>query len=298
MKKIFFSFIITFIIICSFLFPSEAIAASRHGILTWFEQILPALLPFTILSGTLLKSKYMESFGTGSNLITVMLTLLCGFIFGFPIGAKLASDFYSRSLLSKRQALILCVTANNFSMMYVFGFVLPTLFPDRAKNTSTYLILYALPFIISLFSLLIFREKGNDHLQKNTASRFQLDMQIIDAGIISGFETLIKICGYIVLFSLVSRFFIILCPNNSLPALFLMGNLEITNGISLLSQTKFPSDQLQYLLTIQFLGFGGLSGIAQTASIMKPSGLPIKTYVIGKILLTVLFLCVCFNIYN
>ena len=29
-----------------------------------------------------------------------------------------------------------------------------------------------------------------------------MDMQIIDAGIIHGFETLIKICGYIILFSI------------------------------------------------------------------------------------------------
>lgn len=296
MKKIFFSFIITFIILCSFLFPMEAVTASKQGILTWFEQILPALLPFTLLSGILLRSKFMESFGKGSNLVTVLLTLICGFVFGFPIGAKLASDFYARSLLTRRQAMILCVTANNFSMMYVFGFVLPTLFPDGSQNAKTYLVLYALPFVLSLFTLFIFREKKTEALQKNTASRFQLDMQIVDAGIISGFESLIKICGYIVLFSLTSRFLNLLWTDNSIIALLIKGNLEITNGITLLSQSNIPDDEPLYLFAIQFLSFGGISGIAQTASIIKPSGLSVRDYVIGKILLTVLLLVICFNI--
>lgn len=298
MKKIFFSFIITFIILCSFLFPQAAVAASKQGIVTWFEQILPALLPFTILSGILLRSKFMESFGSGSNLLTIILTLICGFIFGFPVGAKLASDFYSRSLLTKRQALILCVTANNFSMMYVFGFVHPTLFPEKSIEQLSYIILYLLPLLIGIFSLLICGRKNTDKVQKNTASRFQLDMQIVDAGIISGFEALIKICGYIVIFSLASRMLFLLWQNTSFPALLLVGNLEITNGITLLSHSHLQSEKIKYLLMVQFLSFGGISGIAQTASIMKPSGLPIKEYVIGKILLTLLLLIICFNVYN
>ena len=298
MKKIFFSFIITFIILCSFLFPQAAVAASKQGIITWFEQILPALLPFTILSGILLRSRFMNSFRNGSNLLTIMLTLICGFIFGFPVGAKLASDFYSQSLLSRRQAILLCVTANNFSMMYVFGFVIPTLFPEKKLEKLSFLLLYLLPLVISIASLLIWGRKDKNYIQKNTASRFQLDMQIVDAGIISGFESLIKICGYIVLFSLASRMLFLLWQNTSLPAILIVGNLEITNGITLLSQTTFSSEKIRYLLAIQFLSFGGISGLAQTASIMKPSGLPIKDYVIGKLLLTLLLLIVCFNIYN
>lgn len=296
MKKIFFSFLVTFIILCSYLYPQEAVAASKQGLATWFEQILPALLPFTILSGILLRSRFMDSFKSGSNLLTITLTLICGFVFGFPVGAKLSADFYSHKLLSRRQAIILCITANNFSMMYVFGFVIPLLFPDGHYKTTTYLLLYLLPLGISILLLLICRKTNTNEIQKNTASRFQLDMQIIDAGIISGFEALIKICGYIVIFSLASRMLFVLWRHSSLIALLVMGNLEISNGITLLSQYELP-ETLRYLITVQFLSFGGISGIAQTASILKPSGLPIKSYVIGKILLTVLLVFICFNIH-
>ena len=132
MKKILFSCLFLILILFSLLYPAQIIEASKQGLLTWFEQILPALLPFTILSTLLLKSNFLKSFSTGGNLLAIGITMCGGFVFGFPIGAKLASDFYKTKLLTEKQATILSVTANNFSPMYVCGFVLPTLF---AKDT-------------------------------------------------------------------------------------------------------------------------------------------------------------------
>ncbi len=298
MKKVLFSFIFTFLVICSLLYPEVAFEASKQGILTWFHQIFPALFSFTVLSRILLQSKFMESLKSGSNLLAILLTLICGFIFGFPIGAKLSADFYSHSLLTKRQAVILCITANNFSTMYVCGYVLPTLFPNADYKTTTYILLYLIPLFLSVVLLIFSRTNKTGQTQKKSASRFQLDMQIIDAGIISGFESLIKICGYIVMFSLLSQMIFHLWQNTSLGSVILLGNLEITNGISLLSRLGTLSEEQKYMIAIQLLSFGGISGLAQTASIIKPSGLSVKTYIKGKILLSFLLLILCFYIYN
>lgn len=301
MKKILFILIFIFLITCSCLYPDIAFAASRQGVITWFQQILPALFPFTILSGILLRSKFMDSLSKSSNLFSILLTLICGFVFGFPIGAKLSADFYQHNLITRRQAIILAIAANNFSTMYVCGYVLPTLFQNNQYKMITYLILYLFPLLLSVILLLFTLQESPKEIQKNSASRFQLDMQIIDAGIISGFESLIKICGYIVMFSLISQMICHLWQNTSLPAILILGNLEITNGIQLLSQTDNLSIQSKYLIAIQLLAFGGISGLAQTASILKPSGLSIKYYVMGKILLSilsVLLLILCLNIYH
>lgn len=298
MKKILFSITLLFIITSTCLHPEIAVYASKQGIMTWFNQILPSLLPFSILSGILLRSKYLEALNKNANLVSILFTLICGFAFGFPIGAKLAADFYSKSLLTKRQATILSVTANNFSIMYVCGYVLPTLFPEKDYKLMTCIILYLFPLITGVLLLLVFRNHKDESLQKKSASRFQLDMQIIDAGIISGFESLIKICGYIVMFSLISQMVCQFIPTNSVFSVILLGNLEITNGIQILSNHSTPS---KYIIAIQLLSFGGLSGLAQTASILKSSGLSIKHYAIGKMLLSalsVLLLFFCFNIYH
>lgn len=60
-----------------------------------------------------------------------------------------------------------------------------------------------LPSAIGMIAMLrLTKQKLNT---KIPAQGFKLNMQIVDAGIMKGFETLIKLCGYIVLFSIVSR---------------------------------------------------------------------------------------------
>ena len=297
MKKLVFIFIFFILIIFSCLHPEKALGASKQGILVWFNQILPSLLPFSILSGILFRSKFVSDLGDHSHLFSILLTLVCGFIFGFPIGAKLATDFYSQSLLSRRQATILCITANNFSTMYVCGYVLPTLFPDQNLKHVTYLLLYITPFIACILLLIFCRQTTKINTQKKSASRFQLDMQIIDAGIISGFEALIKICGYIVLFSLITQLICHYWYNNTLINNILLGNLEITNGIQQLQYNNNLSQPTKYIIAIQLLSFGGISGLTQTASIMKSTDLSIKSYAIGKLILSIIItICTIFFI--
>lgn len=71
--------------------------------------------------------------------------------------------------------------------------------------------------------------------------------------------------------------------------LILTGVTEITNGINLLP-LLVASHKWQYILAMGFTAFGGLSGIAQTSSMIKDTGLSLKRYCILK---AVLALCSC-----
>jgi hypothetical protein len=66
-----------------------------------------------------------------------------------------------------------------------------------------------------------------------------------------------------------------------------MGNLEITNGINLLSDIEM-NPLIKYIIAIQMLSLGGLSGFAQTSSILIEAGLSIHKYIIGKAVLSLL----------
>ena len=71
---------------------------------------------------------------------------------------------------------------------------------------------------------------------------------------------------------------------SSFPKLVLTGCLEVTNGISALSQ--FSCNHFQkYLLTVLFLALNGISGLFQTASLLSVSNLSIKQYLKMKLLL-------------
>lgn len=303
MKKIVFSCIIIFLIVFSFFFPEITVYAARNGIQIWFHQILPALLPFTILSALLVKSDFLKSFKGNANLIACLITMACGFVFGFPVGAKLSSDFYKQKLLSEKQATILAIATNNFSPVYVCGFSLSLLFSSKEYNIITYIILYLTPLILLttylLYSTFYKRnsnknmcvDEKNNLLKSSDTSSFQLNMQTMDESIISGFVALIKICGYIMLFSIVTEILSVIISNiTANPPLILMllqGNLEITNGINLLADIKIENS-IKYIIAIQLLSLGGLSGFAQTGSILAEAGLSMHKYIIGKAILSLL----------
>lgn len=308
MKKILFTCVFVCLILYSCFFPETVVEASKNGILIWFQQILPALLPFTILSSILLKSHLLNSLKGNANLVAIIITMICGFVFGFPIGAKLSSDFYKNHMLSEKQATLLAITTNNFSPIYVCGFALPLLFGTTQYNVITYLLLYFLPLFIAAFYLILTyptesietkrTEKTsliNHNLEQQTSSTFHLNMKIMDESIINGFTALIKICGYIVFFSILAQILSNLWTNPPIIWTLFLENLEITNGITLLSQSSFSAG-ITYVLAIQLLSFGGMSGLAQTASLLEDANLSMHKYIIGKVILS-LFLTLLSVIY-
>lgn len=288
MKKLIFICIILFLIAYSLFFPEITITAAKNGLQIWFSQILPALLPFTILSAVLIKSNFLKSFHGNARLISIILTLSCGFVFGFPIGAKLSADFYKEGFLSKKEATLLAVTTNNFSPMYVCGFVLPLLFTSMNYHKATYILLYLAPLIIASCYFLIYSKNTNSNAN---SSLFQFNMSVMDYSILNGFESLIKICGYIVFFSIatniLSHIITYFLTEPPYIIMLFLENMEITNGINLLSVTG-TSQFLKYITMIQLLSFGGFSGIAQTGSILSSAGLSTYKYIIGKAVLSLL----------
>jgi len=126
--------------------------------------------------------------------------------------------------------------------------------------------------------------KKEENRQKKTASQSQITFKIIDAAIMNGFETLVRIGGYIMLFSiLISLVEKLPLPK---PVLILLENvLEITNGINCLANTDW-SIQTKYILAMTATAFGGLSGIAQTSSMVKGTSLSMKKYCLVKLFLT------------
>jgi hypothetical protein len=124
-------------------------------------------------------------------------------------------------------------------------------------------------------------------IHKKSASRFQLDMQIIDAGILSGFQTLIKLCGYIMFFSIGVKMLEEITFLPDILKVMCIGLTEVTNGVVALAKLSV-STGIRYILVIFFLSFGGLSGLAQTGSMIQTAGLSLPEYLRDKILLSLL----------
>lgn len=263
--------------------PAEALAASRRGLTLWFEQLLPALLPFSILSYIILQSNLFscEKRRRGKIPPEEWYVILCGFLFGFPIGSKLTADLCRQKKLSETRAQWLFIFTNNFSPVFVTTILTSLL--GISPGVFTYALLYGLPFALCLLALHILPGSSCTDT-KNTASRFRLNMQIVDAGILNGFETLIKICGYVILFSLTAEFLRIMPFGHPLAKTVLIGCTEVTTGMSELS--GITDSSLIYVLAVWFLSWGGISGFFQTASITAGTGLAMRRYLAVRLVLS------------
>ena len=288
MKKKLSIFIVMLFILFILIYPKDCVTAAANGLVLWYENILPALLPFTIFSNILIQSGYLD------DLIRVFSPLLrrlffqhsqaaypiiAGFLFGFPIGSKTAADLMREGKLTVREADILCAMCNNISPVFVSSYLLISSLGLPDRTWSTYAILYLPPLIGGLFLL---RREQALPVKKNAASQSNLNFQIIDAGIMNGFETLLKLGGYIMLFSLMTQMCMRFAGNNELMLMCLTGITEVTNGIHVIAESSYTMD-LKYPMIIGITAFGGLSGFAQTASMLKGCPVSMTFYLVFRL---------------
>jgi hypothetical protein len=109
------------------------------------------------------------------------------------------------------------------------------------------------------------------------------EFQMLDDAILGGFEVVTKVGGYIILFSVLASLLLHLKLFPPLIAAFISAILEITTGIDQLTRIPF-SDSTKIILITTITAFGGLSGFAQTKSVINSSGLSLFQYFITKTL--------------
>lgn len=283
MKKLLVILLFLFVTGAFVLNPTLCINASKKGIMLWFNNIFPVLFPCIIVSNILLATNIVEN----KKKTAPVFIFLCGVLCGFPIGSKLSCDFYKKGIINQKTAQLLCNCSNHFSLAYISGFVMANCINDKLYNPF---IVYMFIYLPSVMLLVINLPKlmTNEIKTKKSASRFNLNMQIIDAGIISGFETLIKLCGYIVLISITVEL-IMIQLNDTFAKYIIVGLLENTNGISRLIYSNLSSS-LKMILAVGFVSFGGISCILQTASIINDTDLSIKQYIYAKIFTSIISL--------
>lgn len=295
MKKTISILFIFLLLLYLLLFPTYAVNAASSGLVLWYTKILPTLLPFAIISNILISTNAFYSICKFLHpLLHLILPiseegvfpLLAGFLFGFPMGSKICAQMKIENKLSFSEASILFAITNNISPIFISSYMLIDTLHMPNLVLPTYIIIYIPALLLGriFYKKLVTTAKNKT---KKSASRFQINFKIIDTGIMNGFETLTKLGGYIMLFAiLTSMIDRIPIPNIYLKAL-LIGCTEITNGINYTSSQPIKL-LYKYVMMIGFTTFGGLSGLAQTSSMIAASTLSMKKYVLTK-----LTLCFC-----
>lgn len=261
-------------------YPQEALNASRDGMKLWLNTLLPTLLPFLILTGFLIHTDGIEKIlSPFSKIWKTILGLspagayifLLGMLCGYPMGAKLTSEMFACGKISQREGEYLLTFTNQPSPAFLTTYLAHVCLEQRIPAKEIFLIIFTADAVCMVFfRFVIFRNqtviKTDKIFSKKETSTISSPGSIIDVSIMNGFETITRLGGYILLFSLISA-----CVRHYWkwsPAVcsLVLGTLEITTGIHQIAQSGIPFE-IQYPISMVFTAFGGFCILAQTKSV-------------------------------
>ncbi len=269
--------ILFFFLATLLLCPEVATEGSKNGLILWGTILVPALLPFSVLT-SLLRNKVQ---GTPFK----YLLLLAGILSGYPIGAKIAGELYIHGSLSRRQATFFAGCINNPSPMFILFFIAGNLLSLQNERYLFFFLVLLSSFLGSSFFVLCFLRKSKTEEAFNTTEKLtttpQNLLRQVDDEIANSALLLLKIGGYIMLFSILVS---LVQTATFLPEyirLFFCGILEITTGTTLLA-TSLLSRKAKIILILAVTTFGGLSAAAQTNGVLQDTGLSPIHYIAMK----------------
>lgn len=303
MKKLFFTiFCITqigFILV----YPTEALKAAREGLNLWLNVMIPTLLPFLICTGILVQtgliSRLLAPFKTLWKIVFGIspagaYAVLVGMLCGYPMGAKTTSDLYENGQITKKEAEYLLTFVNQPSPVFVRTYLCQICLNDRVPFLKMMLILLASEWMTAqFFRFIIFRKKnyfGEETVMKKETPATSSSEAFLDVSIMNGFETVTRLGGYILMFSILSACISHFWNMKNLIGYTLSGILELTTGLCRLQNANIHM-QWKYLLTLFLTAFGGICITFQTRSLVtrKLSMLPYITAKLLNGITTVLF---------
>ena len=278
---------------CLLLFPGAALTGAKNGLLLWFNQVLPSLLPFLILSSLFLSTGLSDSLA--KRLAPVLspifrcspsgcYAVVIGLLAGLPVGAKTVASLVEAGRISKKEGQYLLPLCNNPSPLFLLGFLSVSVLERPDLRYSVLFIV----IVSSVLAAMLLRPHTHSRTvevvdvtdrtfpQKN----FTFSFLLLDSAIEQAFSVLTRVGGYIILFS-VSASLLAKLPFSPFCLACAGSVLEITTGSVSLNALPLPKN-VSIPLIIGFVTFGGLSAAAQTKSVLAGTTLPFAHYLLTK----------------
>lgn len=252
-----------------------ALTGSIAGVQLCVATAIPALFPFLVISGALVKTignAKLPAFSLLKLPHQATALVIVGFLGGYPVGARCIAQEVKNGNLSASDGERMLAFCSNAGPAFLFG-IGASLFP----NIWYCWLLWAIHI---LSALIVGFLTPRSALSSPILSR---PSKSAANGMIDAVKSMGLICGWIVIFRVVisfcQRWFLWLLPGNY--QLLVEGLLEISNGCCDLKDISNIGLRMQ-LFSI-FLGFGGMCVLLQTRSILLDSGLRGQYYFPGKI---------------
>lgn len=276
-------------IVIFLLLPAQCGAGVRSGMKLCAGALIPSLFPVSVIAGCLLRMKperaaerlsgrWMKNLFGLSGRCAVPFSL--GLLGGFPLGAQLTATMYREGSLSRTDAIRLSMICNNAGPAFLLGAV------GGILGGQLYgVILFLIQLLSATLCGMLLRSDAlslhNRCESQQPASSF---WDALPSAISESVTGMLRLTGSVVFFSAVTA-----CVSSILPLHFLpqawtsvfSGVLEVSAGIELLRgiilQAAFP-------VAAFLVGWGGFCVHLQAAGALHAVGLPVKPYLVGKLL--------------
>ena len=277
-------------------FPQTVFTGASYGLVLWFRHVLPTLLPYMILINVLICTPALHWICriTSTFLCPLLGTsyygtfaVLTGFLCGYPMVAKTTSDLLNVNKISRSEASYLLSFCNNTSPAFILSYVVAQNMKERNLCIPFFLILTFTPLMLSFIFRLFYRlPESSCSFPQVTPGSFSnpsesISDSFLDRCILNAFESVTKVGGYMMMFSVLIQLLASVLPN-TIFSLLLYSSLEISTGIRLLfSSALYTTEKI--ILCAFLTSFGGWCCIAQTYSMISSSQLPILPYITAKL---------------
>jgi len=283
-KLIFFIFLLS-LLIAIILSPAKFINAGLNGISAWAFNVLPAVLPFMIISSLLINTGIIERvcFPLSKPFVKIYNTSPYSFyvffisiLSGYPVGSKMIADLYEQNKITQTDAFRMSSFCSNSGPMFIVGSVgVGMLF----SATAGYVILLS-HIISALINGLLYRNLKIKNKRSDIAITSLPSLSFGDI-IENSCRSILNVGTIIMFFFIIIEFVSILIsflPANVQSVIF--GIVEITKGAKSISSCY--KTKMATILSSAVISFGGLSTAFQSISLLKRVKMPLSIFILQK----------------
>ncbi len=304
-------------------FPQLSLQAAKSGIALWLEVVVPALLPFFICANFMMQlgvpqkiARFFEK--PVRHFFAVPGTAAFAFIMsitsGYPMGARIIADLREKCQITRAEAnrmMSFCSTSGPLFMLGAVGVGL-------LGNVAAGWVIAISHYLGAIMNGLIFRHHGrnakpelppveiydkkNDKV-KSVAIRKPQKLSMVamlTESIFSAGKTLVLICGYIVIFSLIVQFLDIFVLQSvftsPLPTSIIKGVFEFTVGTASVAELGDVTLLMKCIICTAIISWGGISTHFQVASLVGKTDINMGFYVRAKLCHAILSAMVAFSL--
>lgn len=222
--------------ICLVLFSRTNLTAAKNGLVLWATAVVPSLFPFFVATELLSYTNVVTYLGKLLNPIMRPLfnipgegafAFLMGLISGYPVGAKIVSNFMEQGIVSREEAERMLAFTNNSGPLFIIGTVGITLFGNTTIGILLFITHVLACISVGIVFKYLFKDKHSNitnfkvsrskkHLEKsykeyryensNNESNdlgFSALGEILGKSIMNSVSTIVMIGGFVVIFSVI-----------------------------------------------------------------------------------------------